>query len=307
MSEIAKLYESGQLGGWAGAKVAGEQWDLVKTNPWFKPMLLASAPGAVRRLMLYEACRAAIGKDTENYAQEIGDCVSFGMKNAIEYLQCCQMVLNKEFEKWEPIFPPYVYGTSRVLIGNGQMGNQDGSVGSWAAEAVIKYGVLNSDADGVPHYAGSVAKQWGYSGPPSQFVTLGKQHPVKSAAKINSWDELVGAICNGYPCTVASDQGFQMEASSDGFHRPSGSWPHQMCIIGVDDEYNDPYAIILNSWGDVHGHLKDFTSGKDLPVGCLRVRKKTIEYMISSGEVFACSNFDGFPEQELAKALFMLV
>jgi hypothetical protein len=161
---------------------------------------------------------------------------------------------------------------------------------------------------GWPAYSGSQARRWGAPpGPPKEFVEVGKIHLVRSAAKINSWDELVTAICNGYPCTVASSQGFNMEPSRDGFHAPSGSWAHQMCIVGVDGEASDPYAVILNSWGDAHGRLKDFVSNEDMPIGVLRVRKRTIERMIAAGETFAFSNFEGFPEQPIAKELFKLI
>ncbi len=191
------------------------------------------------------------------------------------------------------------------------MGNEDGSTGVWTAEAVTRYGVLASDEKDVPKYSGNIAKQWGSPNGAKyldEFKSIAISHPIKSAAKINGWDDLVTAICNGYPCTVASNQGFNMEASSDGFHAPRGQWGHQMCIIGVDEEYSDPYAIILNSWGNVMGLLTDFDTGVKLPVGVLRVRKKTIISMINAGETFAYSNFDGFPDQEeiLSKELFKL-
>jgi hypothetical protein len=298
------------LCGWAGEELAREQFDLIAHK--FIPFHINKHRfGEGRRMMLYDVVRKVLNKDTNNYAQEIGDCVSFGAKNAVEYLMCCEMFLKNEAESWRPIFPPYLYGTSRVFVGKGQISdNEDGSLGSWMADAIMQYGVLAADEPNVPKYAGSVAKKWGGGqGPPQEFVSLAKIHPVKSAAKINSWDDLVKAVCNGYPCTIASDQGFSMKAGSDGYHNPEGNWAHQMCIIGVDDEHNDPYAIILNSWGDAHGQLTDFKSGETLPVGCIRARKRVIEGIIRQGETFAFSNFDGFPGQnrELEDKLFDLI
>lgn len=302
---IAGFYHSG-MKGWLGKTAAKKAWATLKDSPSFMKFNLAGVQGS-RRLMLWDVTRKVLGKDTPNYPQEIGDCVSFGAKNAIEYLICTEMLMNGERETFKPIFPPYLYGTGRVFVGGGQI-NGDGSLGSWMAEAVIKYGAIPSDMEGCPKYSGSIARQWGNRpGPAQKFVDEGKQHPVKKAAQINNWDELVVAICNGYPCTVASNQGFNMEASRDGFHAPSGSWAHQMCIIGVDDEASDPYAIILNNWGDVHGRLKDFNTNEDLPVGVLRVRKRTIERMIAAEETFAFSNFDGFPDRPIEKELFKLI
>lgn len=311
MSDIVNLYKEGAKGGWAGKdkpELVKAQFDLLSGS--FREFNIANVTRSTKgsRTMLHEVVRRLLGKDTENYAQQIGDCVSFGAKNACEYLMATEKLMKGDREAFHPVFPPYLYGTGRVLVGKGQLDGDDGSLGSWMADAVIKYGVLRSNFNGVPEYSGRVAKKWGdRPGPEKKFVDEGKSHPVRSAALIRSWDDLVAAISNGYPCTTASDIGYSMTASSDGFHRQNDSWGHQMCFIGVDDNDKDPYAIILNSWGDAHGQLKDFTTGENLPIGVLRVRRKDAEKHIRAGETFAYSNFDGFPEQLLDKALFMLV
>jgi hypothetical protein len=302
---ICGFYSSG-VKGWLGKAAAKKAWGELESSSTFKP-ICQSVVGDSRRMMLHEVVRKVLGQDTPNYPQQVGDCVSFGAKNAIEYLMCTEILMQGDREKFRSIFPPYLYGTGRVQVGGGRISG-DGSLGSWMAEAVVKYGTIASDEQGVPQYSGSVARQWGRPpGPPNQFLNVGKNHPVKSAARINNWNELVVAICNGYPCTVACNQGFSMSPGRDGFHAPSGTWAHQMCFIGVDDEHSDPYAIILNSWGDAHGRLKDFNTGEDLPIGVLRVRKRTVERMIAAQETFAFSNFEGFPEQPISKELFKLI
>jgi hypothetical protein len=312
---IAVSYNQGVVKGW-DAELGEEAFNVVGNDASIKiykslpPQMVANAAG--KKTFLYQVNRKVLGQDTKNYPQQIGDCVSFGAKNAIEYLICCEKLLKGERAKWRPIFPPYLYGTGRVYVGNGRLGSGDGSLGSWMAEAVIKYGTIPSDEEGVPNYQGSVAKQWGAPNGRSyldKWKGLGQKHLVRSAAKINNWEELVAAVSNGYPCTVASNQGFTMEADSRGFHRASGSWAHQMCIIGIDDEYSDPYALILNSWGDVHGHLKSFYDpNENLPVGVIRAHRTTIENMIrSGGETFAYGNMDDFEDQDLNEALFKIV
>lgn len=306
---IATAYSEGLVKGWDESlfKIVGNSASS-KVYKQLPPSLLVGTAG--RKAFLYQVTRKLLGQDTRNYPQQIGDCVSFGAKNAIEYLIACEKLLHGDTGKFRPIFPPYLYGTGRVYIGRGQLGNDDGSLGRWMAEAVIKHGVLAGDELGVPAYSGAVAKAWG--GPSgssylNKWKSTGEKHLVKSAAQINNWDELVGAIVNGYPCTVASMQGFNMEASSDGFHKPYGQWAHQMCIIGVDDEYPDKYALILNSWGDVHGRLKSFDGNEDLPVGVIRARKNVVEAMIRAGETFAYSQFEDFEPQSIDEALFKIV
>jgi hypothetical protein len=308
---IESYYRRGKIRGWGGPELAREQWNLIKGSSSFRKFSLA-APKGRRRMMLHEVVRKVLGKDTENYPQEIGDCVSFGAKNAIEYLICCEKLLKGDLGKFRNIFPPYLYGIGRIYIGGGQLGDGDGSLGSWMADGVVRFGAIASDEKDVPKYSGATAKLWGGRNGArylDKYKDIGKQHLVRSAAKISNWDELVTAICNGYPCTVASLQGFQMEASSDGFHRPRGEWAHQMSIIGVDAEAKEEYGIILNNWGDAHGKLKDFETGEFLPTGVLRVRRDVIESMIDAGETFAYSNFDDFEDQEakLSKELFKLI
>jgi len=307
MSELSKL------NGWAGKdnpSLVESEFNLIKDGGSFRDFNVygKSQDTKGKKMMLYEVVRKVLGKDTPNYGQEIGDCVSFGAKNAVEYLMATEKLMKGDNEKFEFVFPPYLYGTGRVLIGRGRLNGEDGSLGSWMADAVIKYGVLRSSFDGLPKYAGSVAKKWGDTpGPDKKFIEEGTKHPVKSAAQIKSWDQLVEAIVNGYPCTTASDVGYTMTPANDGFHRQTDNWGHQMCFVGVDDRANDPYAIIVNSWGDAHGELKDFDTGEALPIGTLRVRKKDAEKHIRQGETFAYSNFDGFPEQLIDKKLFMLI
>lgn len=234
------------------------------------------------------------------------NCVSFGGKNAIEYLQFFP-IANGQRDKWTMVFPPYLYGCGRIFIGNNQIGRQDGSLGSWQAKAVMQYGTIRKDEEGVPPYSGAVASKWGNSpGPDKKWIELGKQHIVKSAAAITSWEDVVTALCNGYAITVASNVGYDMTARSDGFMNYSTHWGHQMSIIGVDDDPSDPYAIILNSWGDVHGALKDFKTGEILPKGTIRARKKDIMSMLQENDSFAYSSLDGFPAQEIDKDKFDL-
>jgi hypothetical protein len=69
----------------------------------------------------------------------------------------------------------------------------------------------------------------------------------------------------------------------------------------------EPHALIANSWGDVHGGIKHFATGEDLPRGTIRAKKSTVEKMIGQGDSFLISQFDGFPSQDIPKALFKIV
>jgi hypothetical protein len=310
--DIARAYAEGKVIGWGERLQPGlakAAFELCASRGAFRPFRITGRTDATagKKVWLWHVTRKVLGKDTAHYPQEIGDCVSFGAKNAIEYLQACERLLKGERQKWRAVFPPYLYGTGRTYIGRGQLGNSDGSLGSWMAEAVQQYGVLFADEPNVPAYSGRIAKAWGDPNPRNdldQFKPTAMNFPVKGAALIRTWDDFVAAITNGYPCTTASNVGYDMEAGRDGFHRQRGNWAHQMAFIGVDDNDRDPYAAMLNNWGDVHGHLKDFETGEAWPVGILRVRRADVEKHLRAEETFAFSSFEGFPERRLDKALF---
>lgn len=307
--KIKAQWAAQNLCGWAGPEIAKEAFNLFCGDMPTFASIGPSTDYKGQRMMLWEFTRKVLGKDTENFPQEIGDCVSFGGKNVMEYIQCVNIILGGAAAEFHPLFPPYFYGTSRVFVGGSRIWG-DGSTGAWLQDAIKKYGVLRRDDPAVPQYSGSIARQWGSSGPPKQFVAEGQKYLVKTTAQVNSASDVANSLLSGYPVAVCSNQGFAMEAGSDGFHAPRGNWGHCMSIIGFEDhpQYG-LYFIILNSWGDVHGHLKDFTSGADLPVGVLRVRGNVVDKMTRMQDSFSYSQFDGFPDNsdKLNRALFDII
>lgn len=302
-------YMNQSIIGWKGYQnptLVKESFNLIKQSF----VSLPTAPSLndlPKKTFLYQVVRKVLNRDILNVNQLIGDCVSWGARNATEYLACCDILIRGDREKYRPVFAPYYYGTGRVYIGGWDNDYSDGSLGSFMAQAVMKYGTLFSDEPSVPTYSANIAKEFG-----AKRASLDKWKPtainylVKSAAKVSSFEELCTAIASGYPATVASDQGFTMQANSQGFHVGSGSWAHQMSITGYGLE-PEPYVLIRNSWADSHGRLKDFQTGEDLPIGYLRVQRKWIDRMIAQGETFVYSQYDGFKEQPINKALLMLI
>lgn len=301
---IIDQYNNGEISGWGDPDQAKEEYEKNKDD--FLDFDVFGSQPPTRKMFLYQIVRKVLGSDIENIPQLTSDCVGWGGRTATEYLSCADILMRGDAEKHRPVSAAFYYGISR-MFGNFRIWG-GGSFGSWLAKAVMKYGTLFTDEPGVPKYSGNLSDQWGKSpGPPKQFLEMSKNYLVKSAALIKSWDDLVKAICNGYPCTCASNVGFEMLPRKDGFHYAGPRWPHQMGVVGIDDESSDPYVLIRNSWGNVHGKLVSFDDKNEiLPTGYLRVRRKTMEQIISDGEVYAFSQFDGFPSQDLNKKLFKL-
>ncbi len=258
-------------------------------------------PMGVRRMMLFEVAQLALGQYPSVYFQKRGDCVSFATKNATEYLAAFQ-IANGIRSAWKVLFAPYFYGISRHQIGRDSIGRSDGSIGAWAAQGACEYGVLSSDAPGCPEYDANVAGQWGMSGPPSNFIQIGKEHLVGAVAPIRTWEEAITALCNGYPVSVCSNVGYDMKQRSDGFMHYSTTWQHAMALTGIDDGGDgvEPHACIQNSWGDAFGEIRDFRN-KNLvwPKGTIRVRKGDLERMLSQEDSWSFSGLNGFEAQQL--------
>ena len=306
--------------GWAG-KDAAERAFAATANRFvtFPADELEPTPDLADRLAgpgvrLWELVRAVRGEDTSHAPQKTGDCVAFGAKNAVEYLQCAEIHAGQT-EGFRPVFPPFLYAAGRVLAGGGRLRGRAGSLGGWQAAAVRDHGVLRSDAAGVPAYSGALADAWG-DGRPARpgggdgggggepagfraFLPLAADHPVGAAARVRTWGEVVAAVANGSPVTVASDAGFAMTAGPDGYHARRGRWPHQMCVTCISDDPAKPWAALLNSWGDAHGRVRDFATGGVWPAGTLRVRREALEEMLRTGEAYAYAAFAGFPPRQV--------
>lgn len=294
--------------GWAGIEKSKIAWDLISAEipptPFFIAQQTVGSDGA--RLVLWDYTKKVVGKHLPCFRQEEGDCVSEGMANAVNYLSCMEIIRLGQKERFRSAYQPYIYGISRVQIGKKQLDfdlNESGSLGIWACEGVKQYGILAVDVPNVPPYSGEVAKDWGFHGPPAEFIPIGQRHLVQTTSRVVHYEQVRDAILNGYPITVASSQGFKMRGVVDRgklWGQPSGTWQHQMVFIGVDDDSSRPGCYCLNSWGaTAHGDPPD-----DAPPGGFWVDAHIVEKMVSQGDSHAISQFDGFPEQKLD---FMLI
>lgn len=243
-------------------------------------------------VLLYKAWRDVLGADPPYKAQEIGDCVSHGAGHAVDLLQCVEISLGEPSE-YRETHTEFIYATSREV--GGLLGRGDGSYGSAAVKAMQQIGIISREmagADGA--YSGSRAKAWGHRGAPSQYKQAAAEFKLGGAAKVSTWDDLIAAMSNGYPVTIASNQGFELQRDNQGFCRPRGSWAHQMFIAGV--RFDREGALICNSWGPnsptgpLHERQPSFSFWADRPV---------IERILAQGDSWALSKAPEFVSRPL--------
>ena len=282
--------------GWAGPEAVEEAREIVASMPQFR-IVGQIGDNARKNVRLWHYTKLANdGAHLPNYPQEIGDCVSFGAKNALEYLQARQIYQAGQAHQFRKIFPPYIYGTSRVDVGRGRLGRDDGSVGAWAAKSVQTLGVLPSDAPDVPEYSGAIARQWGSRGVPDKFKAIAREQLVQTVAQVDTAEEARDAICNGYPVTIASNFGTRSIRERDGrmVAKWDSSWAHQMCLVGYDGSGKNAYFYVLNSWGP-NAHPQPIDGE---PPGGFWITFRDCDKIVRQGDSFAFSDFEGFPANE---------
>ena len=283
-------------------------WRQIEQTLAASPTPSFSATGAAlygsgegKTVLLYQALETLLGRFPV-HAQTIGDCVSHGFGIAVDVLQAVE-ILAGESERWvAETATEAIYALSRVERGKGQLGNGDGSIGAWAADAVTKWGTLRRQVYGrhdLTKYDGNRAKEWGRprAGLPDDLEPEAAPYRVGTASLVTSYRAARDAIANGYPVPVCSDVGFTDRRDSEGFAKRSGSWAHCMAFLGVDDNPRRPGLLCMNSWGP------DWISGPTRhgqPPGSFWVDAATCDIMLGrQPDSYALSGFQGYPAQSL--------
>jgi hypothetical protein len=249
-----------------------------------------------------------------------GICVGAGAKHSLDVLTANMQEFEHTIEGWEPIAVEAIYAESRT-VGRRKMGErdwrrhmagQDGSNGSWAAEAATTAGnLVMQPYDGVDlsHLDPMRARAWGDSGLPAKLQPIARRKLAKSATQVKSWEDCRRALAQHYSIILCSNVGFNKPGTrpgyvnpgtrdADGFVRPNGEWSHCMALIGMQGGKR-PGGFILNSWGD---DAHKGPTGKGVPpVAGFWADADVIDRMCRGPdcECYAFSGFDGFPARNL--------
>ena len=230
----------------------------------------------------------------------VHNCVSTSARLTL-ILRMCAEICNGDIEKYMWLFSPFHYATGRVLIGKNQLRGGAGSLGGWQAQANAEFGFLAEQDAGGLVYSKALADAWGddkkYQGKSFRdFMTIAKPTNLVQWARTQSWNEVRDGLYHGYPQTICSSRGYTM-MPKNGFHLPSGNWPHALTLYAYWENVKVPTIAIINTWGDVHGDVFDPETGEQLPEGTILVRLEDfVKYhlLTSSTECIAYSGIDGF-------------
>lgn len=252
--------------------------------------------------------KARGGKHNPLIHQITGSCVGAGGGNAWMTLAAVEKIRLHEKEKAIVPFWLIPYGKSRQYAG--MRGPGEGSLGSTFAKAAKEDGTDDAANPAYPQpteedglvWGGAVERKWSDGAAiPESALIVSRKHVLKSTAQCRTADDVRDALVNGYPCTCASNWGGLMQCPSVGtpairLNRHSGTWNHQMSVQGYWDHPTEgEIYYILNNWGlGVHGAPLN-----DEPPGGFWIKKADMESICRQNEVFAFSQFDGFPANDI--------
>jgi hypothetical protein len=246
--------------------------------------------------LLYHAEMACMGITTPIPSRNqgsIGSCVGHGMATGGDATAAFEIIVKGDAEKWvAQMSSAALYGMSRQIAG--QLGNWQGSNGSWAADAMTKMGTLYQ-LDYPPdlrNYTAQLAGQFQRKGIDGKLKEEAAKHKMGTAAPVRNADDVWTALMNGYAINFCSNVGFQGKRNEKGVIRRSGSWAHSMAGTAALTIDGERYVQIRQSWGD------DWTSGpyypEDAPRGSFNVLLSEAGKMASQGDSYALSDLDGF-------------
>lgn len=252
---------------------------------------------------------ADVGFEFAGFRQLTGSCVGVSAGNAVFTLSAIQRCLadnpTKAFVPWWP-FP---YGRTR--FNEGDRGQGEGAVDSIMAQTLIKEGVFGIDeitdeptfdkSDGLALTSGQelTYSDGAYVGN-TKYLPLGKQHPVGTAAPLNSVADIKTAIVNGYPVLDGCEYyiGTGHLSGDVALGQYDGRGGHSTCYLGYWDHPTlGPLYLYSNQW-DGNTYPQD-GSGKGRCT--VWVKESTVAKLFTlggdNGETVALSHLNYFPAQ----------
>jgi hypothetical protein len=226
--------------------------------------------------------------------QTTGDCVSHSTRNCIDVTRSTE-IIGGDREDF------VARSATEAIYGSRGHGGQGMSCSGAARFVHQKGGILLRKDYGfvnLSKYNGSLGAGWGRRGVPSDVVTEGKKHQVKTISNIRTVEEARDAIANGYAISVCSGYGFSSRRDKHGIASQKGGWSHAMAWVAMDDSreiHNETLFLVQNSWGVWNGGPKRL----DQPDGSFWIREKDARGMLSGGGAWVMSDVDGFPARKV--------
>lgn len=281
------------------------------------PFFSAPAPEVGRDQHNHLIFKEVTGSWHDEGPQRIGDCVSWGNGRLVDYTNVLEMYMQiKEGTKsademgryeYQKVATEVIYALSRVEIGGQRGSYSDGSVGAWAAKALMQFGAIsrqNLDALGLGgKYDPNRAKEWGARGLPDNLEPVAKEHPIADMTPVRSAMDAAFHIQNLRVVAVCSDVGFEngrggtTVRNSRGLATPRGTWNHCMALVSLRWYQNAPEYLLTNQWpeGSVQGPMGDV----EIPPCSWWIDAETADRMLRQDDSYTGTRYKGYPVRKM--------
>lgn len=311
-SQVVELYERGFCGAvkdWT----ATEEFQSLYGDQAAAAMAELHGSGAGKLSLPFLAATKLYPDCFPGPAQTTGDCVSHGTKNACLVTMCAEIEAGQPdpdtgVVEGAPEVPEPSQGViaTEPIYGDRGHGGQGASCARLAKFVVDTGGLilrLNYPEAGVDltRYNSRTGAGWGRGGTPEAVRAIGRKHKVKTAAPIDTAEQVRDMLANGYGVNTCSSLGFSSTRNEDGFSEQRGSWAHSQAVIGYDDrpetvqKYGEALALWLNSWGRWNsGPRRIRATDVDIPEGAYWARSS----LFRRCDLYAFSSVNGWPRRQ---------
>jgi len=266
------------------------------------------------KIFQWEICKAATGSYLPTLDQgSVGSCTAFGGVGAGRIQLCVRIVTAKKAMKpapdyWELATEP-LYGLARVDVLGGVLRGSDGATGSSVAQAAQKYGFAPRQKYAtvdLSSYSQATCRRMGDSGVPADIKEECAKHKTNSVTLVRTTEDVRRALANGFSVTIASNVGFGNRGpyvrDQDGCLRASGTWAHQMHLIGYAKHPTRGYLFcIMNSWGE--NWVGGPKGAGDPPSGSFWCVEQTMQRILDAGDSWVFDGIGGFERKPLDWAM----
>jgi hypothetical protein len=321
--DVVAAYEKGFLGAYADDEADAALWDFVRAHGGIPDGAMAcqtygleeSGKGklslpVLEMLALYPDC-------LPGGAQGRGDCVSWSTRNSCLGTLCCEVTSGKPDEVSGRLEgAPEVSDEARL---NGVLSTEafynwrrHGGDG-WSCSAAAKVALNDSglwlrkkyDEIGVDftRYSARNAGLYGSRTPPESWRAIGRDHLIRTATDVQTYEELRDLLANGYCISSCGGESWSNVRDENGVSkRTAKGWAHALAYLGVDDRpeiiqrYGEPLVLIQNSWGDWNdGPRRIYGTAFDIPIGAFWSKWSDME----NRSMIAFSGVNGWPPKKL--------
>ncbi len=237
-------------------------------------------------------------------AQERGDCVSHGQKNANLGTLCAEVIANTvdeithKIERAPEVTPLGIKNgvlSTEAIYWFRRHGGDGWSCASSARVSVREAGAvlrINDPVVGIDlqDYSSSLAGKFGRTPPSGELAKALARNLFRTTTEANSFEEVRDLLGRGFFFNTCGSEGFSNQRDENGVSKRQGSWSHSMAFIGADDRpivhqiYGGPLVLVQNSWAVFNSGPRIIRGTNiEIPKGSFWARWKDVKnrYMVA--------------------------